>query len=320
MVTVVIPTFNRGQLLTELLDSLAGQDYPSERLEIIVVENGASADSDQRVDEAAAKHQLSIRHHRMPANRGPGPSREQGRKMAKGEIVAFIDDDCVATPQWVRCGVAGFHDGVALVQGRTLPNPDHPRHRFEKTIHIAHETPVYETCNIFYRRDAMEAVGGFSPEFDSSFPIENAITGEDTDLAWKVKQAGYQTAFAPDALVYHGVFKVPYMKWLKETHKVAVWPYLIQKFPALRRHLSWNYFLSKETAAFDLLLVGGLLACLHSAWWLLLTIPYFLVRCLVGKKGPPHVMVGKILVGLPRSVYLFGLLVYSSVRFRRLVL
>ena len=140
-VTVVIPTHARPVLLAKLLDSLIEQTYPASHLEVIVVHNKSDDNTESIVNERAQTAPFPLRYIQTNFH-GPHPSRRLGAREATGGIVAFTDDDCVVTPEWIAYGVACFTPDTGLAQGRTLPNPDHPRHPLERTIQITEETPA----------------------------------------------------------------------------------------------------------------------------------------------------------------------------------
>lgn len=313
-VSVVVPTHGRRALLERLLHSLLAQQWPADRFEIIVVHNYTPDGTDTLVAALAANSKVALHYHRTAFTR-PGPSRQYGSERAQGSVLAFIDDDCQATPGWIAAGVAAWRQGLALIQGRTLPRPDQPRRLLEKTVTVTGPTAFFETCNIFYDTVAFRAVGGF-PE---RFRVVRA--GEDTSLGWTLRAAGYATGFAADALVYHEVFAVSYWDWLREVNIVTELPALAAAYPAMRQHLYLGVFLSRTTAAFDLFaigLIGG--AGLHPLL-LLLCLPYCAVRMLErGRHRRPHILLARLLFGLPRAAAMAWVLLMGSLRARSPVL
>jgi GT2 family glycosyltransferase len=313
-VSVVIPTRGRKAMLARLLEALQRQTY-SHGFEIIVVHNWTADGTEELVtDLAAAGSGPPIMYFRKH-NRSPTASRQFGAGIGRGDVIAFIDDDCEPHPDWLVAGIASMGRGIGLVQGCTLPRHDQPRRLLEKTVSVTGPTPYFETCNIFYRREAFEAVGGFSVEFHARF------WGEDIDLGWKVTEAGWSSAFAPDALVYHEVFKQSLVEWHSEALHLQVWPMLVRKWPGLRRHLYRRYFLSRQSAAFVCLLVGlGAGLAVHPAG-LAFAAPYVMVRAIeTGRYRNPAVIAARVVLGLPRSALVFAALAFGSLRHRTLVL
>lgn len=95
--SVVIPTYNRARFIGPCLDSLLAQDYPAERYEIIVVDDGSTDDTESVVRERA-----EVRYLRQERTLGPGAARNRGIAEARGDIVIFTDSDALAPPCFVR--------------------------------------------------------------------------------------------------------------------------------------------------------------------------------------------------------------------------
>jgi GT2 family glycosyltransferase len=136
-----------------------------------------------------------------PVSGGPAAARNEGWRAARASLVAFVDDDCVVDPQWLREGLrcCREHPG-AIVQGRVDPIPEESDREtpFTRTLRIHAAGPYYQTCNIFYPRSLLEELGGF----DETFTMPG---GEDTDLAWRAITNGTPTAFGAAARAYHAV-------------------------------------------------------------------------------------------------------------------
>lgn len=315
-VTVVIPTHDRRDLLRALLLSLRAQTFPPDRFEVVVCDNDSGDDTESMVRDFAGGASCVVRYERLP-NRGPAVARNHGLRLARGEIVAFVDSDCVATPGWLESGSAAFRPETGLVQGRTLPNPQQARHVLDKTISVTQEGPLYETCNIFYRKDALDAVHGFSESPDYAYPLG----GEDTDLAWRVKRRGFASAFAQEALVYHHVFRMSPGRWLLEPWVLRIWPCLARSVPELRGHLYRRYFLFRATALFDLALLGVVMAGVAHPALAALALPYLVVRWAeCGRFTSPGLRLARIILGVPRAFVVLGALLYGSIKYRTIVL
>ena len=317
MVSIVIPTHCRPQLLLRLLDSLASQTLSPDQFEILVVHKYTDDGTEESVQRWVEAHSVHIEYHKKNYP-GPGGSRDFGARKAKGEFIAFIDDDCIASPGWLEQGIAAFtSDNVGLVQGKTLPMPGQQRYLLEKTMDIEKPSIFFETCNIFYRRKVFMEVDGFSMEF-----LE-AISGEDTDLGWKVKRAGFDIAFCREAVVYHEVFKVSYWRWLKEPLLLFKnIHYLTKKFPELRDYMYARYFLTMDTALFHSFLLGMFVILFVDTFiGFIITGPYFINRYRNGSHMKnPFLKLMRIFFGLPRAFLMWWALVIGSIRSRNILL
>jgi glycosyltransferase involved in cell wall biosynthesis len=313
-VSVIVPTHRRRVLLGRLLHSLLAQDWPADRYEIIVVHNFTDDGTDRLALDIANTAPVRVHYHRT-AFRGPGFSRQFGAERARGAILAFIDDDCEATPGWIAAGVAGIGKGLALVQGRTMPRHDQQRRLMEQTVSVTAATPYFETCNIFYDAAVFRAVGGFPEVFRKYYG------GEDTALGWTVQTAGYRTGFAEDALVLHEVFAVSFLDWLLRPRILQQWPFLVRAYPALREKLFLGIFLSPLTATFDLFALGVVGATLIHPLLALLCAPYVVLRFVdSGRFNAPHVLLARFVFGLPRGAVTAAMLLVGSIRARALVI
>jgi len=307
-VSVIVPTHNRRASLVACLQGLLAQDFPADRFEIHVVHNWSDDGTDAAVAEVAHDARVPI-HYARRIGRGPAPSRQFGAQAAKGTILAFVDDDCVPLPGWIAAGVAGFGTATGFVQGATYPNPAHRRRLFEKTVHIPAPSPWFETCNIFYSRAAFEAVDGFAGPFGDLF------YGEDTDLGRRVLAAGYGAGFAPAAVVHHDITAQPLRRWLMECWHLRNIPMLVRRWPGLRDALFLGVFLNRQSAAFDLGVLGLLSTPVTGAWGLVAFVPFFFVRMLEpGRYRNPVVVALRAAFGLPRSIVTFAALVLGSLR------
>ena len=192
-VSVVIPTYNRRELLLQCLHSLGRQSLGRDRFEVVVASDGSTDGTPAAARAAGAE--LGLHLVVVEARRGgPGHARNRGLAEARGTVIAFTDDDVEHEPGWLAAGLAGFADDkVGGVEGRTEPvMGDESLFRFNLENR---DGGNYPTCNMFYLRQALDRAGGFDTRFRR--------VREDTDLALRVMAAGFRIGFAPDAVVYH---------------------------------------------------------------------------------------------------------------------
>ena len=116
-ITVIVPTRDRAPELADCLSALADLDYPAGQLEVIVVDDGSAEPGS--VAEVATAHGAGLVAN--DRNGGPAFARNRGAEQAVGELLAFIDSDCVADPGWLRALTPYFAwERVGAVGGRTV--------------------------------------------------------------------------------------------------------------------------------------------------------------------------------------------------------
>ena len=238
-VTVVVSTYQRAHLLPDLVSSLLEQ-HAAPAHEVVVVDNGSTDDTPDvlaRLVEADVSGRL--RTHRIEPNRGPARARNAGVELARGEVLAFTDDDCVVTPSWLRRLTSPILDDEAdVVQGRTEPRPDQQdldRGPWTRSQRITSASGLYETCNIAYRRRLVRDVGGF----DEGFPV---AAGEDVDLALRVIATGARFAFRHDAVVHHEIWPLSFGQAMQDRSRAGHLPLLVRLRPEVRERLVLRVF------------------------------------------------------------------------------
>ncbi|MDP1794179.1 MAG: glycosyltransferase family A protein, partial [Acidimicrobiales bacterium] len=246
-VSVNIAVKDRRDLLAACLDGLAQQTYTD--FEVVVVDNGST---DGTFEMAQARADLPMRV--LVHDGSLGAVRNAGVAASAGTIVAFVDSDCVPTPEWLASGVAPFQDErVGTVQGQTLPDPSAPPGPWPATQRLTGFTGRYEACNLFYRRATLIEAGGFDEAI--------GFFGEDSMAGWAVKRLGFDEQFAPNAVVHHAV-TYPGVRWhwrrgLQYAHFNAI----IRRFPEARS-LLWNRLFLRRASAITLAALLGVLAIL----------------------------------------------------------
>jgi GT2 family glycosyltransferase len=212
---------------------------------------------------------LNIAIVRLDRNSGPAVARNTAWRRSSAPVVAFTDDDCMPTPSWLEAGLRTIEQMPCVLVGATEPDPAQ-RHLLDplaRTMHVTRPT-FAPTCNIFYRRSDLEAVGGFDERF--RVPV-----GEDTDLAWRINEhTGLDLRFAPDALVYHDVRVRSFAQAVKETQRWVGIPRVVARHRKLARR-AWHarYFL-RPSHPRVILAALGLTAGLAFPAAILLTLPW----------------------------------------------
>ena len=245
--TVVIPAKDAASTLGRTLAGVAAQEVDHE---VIVVDDGSSDATPAIAREHGA---------RVIAGPGEGPAaaRNRGAGAATAPALAFLDADCFPTPGWLAAGLRAL-DAAELAQGAVRADPDATRGPFDRTLWVTDAWGLFESANLFVRRDAFEALGGFEGWLGQATAKELA---EDTWLGWRARRAGMRTAFAPEALVHHAVFARDARGYVAERTRLRFFPALARRVPELReRFFVGRTFLNRRSAAFDLALTGALAA------------------------------------------------------------
>jgi glycosyltransferase involved in cell wall biosynthesis len=255
-VSVVVPTFNRRGRLAALIESLRRQTLTPAQIELIVVDDSSTDGTAQMLERAAGEgHFLRFEVVRRTSSAGPAAARNVGWRQARAPLVAFIDDDCEASPSWLEELVLRSGSDELAVQGRTEPIPREVEGvgPFSRTLSVTQLGPFYPTCNMAYPKALLERLGGF----DESYP---APGGEDTDLALRAIERGARIEFADGARVFHAVNQygpVGKLRWaLHWSHSVRVFA----RHPGLRSTFTWRVFWKHSHAMFFLALLGITLA------------------------------------------------------------
>jgi GT2 family glycosyltransferase len=193
-ISVVVPTFNRQDELRRLLESLWRQTLSRSQFEVIVASDGSTDGTVEMVRQLQGR-QWNLKLLQL-TNGGPATARNAGAQAAQGCYVAFTDDDCVATPDWLQEMLEAFQrTGAIGLQGRTTTDRLARTPLTHQIEVLSHWPAAVPTCNAAYRKEVFQRVGGF----DVGFRFAH---NEDADLAWRVEDFGGIT-FAPDMHVIH---------------------------------------------------------------------------------------------------------------------
>lgn len=204
MISVVVCTYNRADLLEICLETLIRQDATPGSYEIIVVDNN-SADSTREVTESLAQRSPHLRYVFEP-KQGLSNARNCGAAAAQGEYIAYVDDECKIPPRWIAAAqalVAGH--APAIAGGPYAPWYRDPRPVWFKDSYAGIATDgaaagplgagkFVSGGNMLVRKDVLEALGGFDPAFGMSGG--KIGYGEETSLQLRLR------ADRPDALIY----------------------------------------------------------------------------------------------------------------------
>jgi glycosyltransferase involved in cell wall biosynthesis len=210
-VSVIIPVFNDSERLKLCLEALGEQTYPEEQYEIIVVDNGSS----ERIEKAIRPFkQVLVVHEKRP---GSYAARNKGISVARGEILAFTDSDCIPAKNWIEMGVKQLlsKPECGLVGGRIeifFEDPHNPNavELYDSINYLQQRKYIEEyhfgaTANLFAFKEVFNEVGYFNDLLKS---------GGDMEWGQRVFSFGYSLLYSDDSYVAH-----PARKSLVELHQ-----------------------------------------------------------------------------------------------------
>jgi glycosyltransferase involved in cell wall biosynthesis len=328
VVSVIIPTRNRAGMLRDCLEAFARQRLPADRFEVLVIDNRSSDGTPAMMADLAGRMPYRLVYHVMPENRGPARSRNTGVRLARGRLLAFLDDDCRPTPEWLERGVRAMAADVAFVTGQIHYKPEQQGSGgfFTRYGHeVREEHPTYSWSNLFFRRDVFLEMGGADESLCRPDFMGRVVDCGDTDLAWRTKKRGYRNTFVPDLIVHHEVERMRPLVWVLDLSRLFNVAWLVRHHPELRRRLLvWRVFFVKSNAFFYLAVVGGLLAATVHPAALLLATPYLAWALSILRPRlslvPLLKVPAQILLMAARHAGFCAGLIYGSVRYRTLVL
>jgi glycosyltransferase involved in cell wall biosynthesis len=203
--SVVVPTHNRAELLDEAVRSLCAQDYPADRYEVVVVDDGST----DRSPDVAAGWEGRFPHVRVlrRTHEGANAARNAGLAAARGDPICFVDDDQAMPPSWLRALVqgalrfpeAGCAGGPIMLrlEGRP-PRSCGQEPLGEGELSLGSEYRFVEQVwggNMALRRHAVDRIGAFR-EF-------RMLGGNEIEWQQRARAAGIPIVYVPGAYLYH---------------------------------------------------------------------------------------------------------------------
>ena len=201
-VSIIIPVRDQPEDLLECLQSINNINYPNDRREIVVVDDGSQKDVSRIVTNE------NIRVIRHEESRGPAACRNAGAEKAQGDIFAFLDADCMAGENWLQEIIPFFQAAKVGAVGGYVDGfyKDSFLERYEKVfsslnmgrrliLEAKTESSFYvPTANMLVTKEAFIATGGFK---------EGMQVGEDVDFCWRLRDLGYSLLYVPSGRVAH---------------------------------------------------------------------------------------------------------------------
>jgi glycosyltransferase involved in cell wall biosynthesis len=213
LLSIVIATRNRADSLAGLLRSLEVAQGAAADVEVVLIDNGSTDATGRLLTQWSAagrgRHLLAVQR--------PGKSHALncGIRLARGDLLAFTDDDVEVAPTWIRamldfCGQYAQYDAA---MGRVLMPPHVTDPEVVRRVECYETLPFFDRgdavtdlpemygCNMVLRRQTLTAVGGF----DERLGPGASGFGDDTELSERICRAGMRIGYMPGAVVYHAV-------------------------------------------------------------------------------------------------------------------
>jgi len=202
--SVIVPTYRRTQQLAACLASLAKLEYPGDRFEVIVVDDGGGGVLDAVV--GTVRDSLAVTLLRQ-SHVGPSGARNAGAKRAKGEYLVFTADDCMPAVNWLSTlAIRAAAEPDSAVGGAIINA--FPDNHYSTATHLLIEylysyynalpgaAQFFTPNNLAVPADCYHAIGGFNESFVRA-------TGEDREFCDRLTRHGYRMLYAPEVIVTH---------------------------------------------------------------------------------------------------------------------
>jgi glycosyltransferase involved in cell wall biosynthesis len=202
--SIIIPTYNRPDRLQTCLNSLTRLNYPRDRFEVIVVDDGSAKPLESVV--LPFKEKLNLQLIRQD-NSGPAAARNTGATKARGKFLVFTDDDCQSDRNWLKAIETSFQENPdCLLGGHTI-------NQLTDNLYSEASQLLVDYLYTYYNSDPKQASFFTSNNFalsaelfreigyfDTTFPL---AAGEDREVCDRWLHCGYPMVYVPDALIYH---------------------------------------------------------------------------------------------------------------------
>jgi GT2 family glycosyltransferase len=217
LISVIIPHLNQPDALRACLRSLDAQSLDRSQFEVVVVDNGSSSSPEPVVAEHPGARLLE------EAEPGPGPARNRGAREANGSILAFIDADCRAHPDWLRAARRALQssDEDTVLGGdvqiwRSDTNVWTSIEAYESIFSYDQKAHIERrkfsgTGNLVLRRSTFEKVG----------PFRGITVAEDVDWGQRAAAAGIGLRYVQDMIVFHPArssLQELFIQWDRQVH------------------------------------------------------------------------------------------------------
>lgn len=240
-ISVVIPTYNRPNLLLKCLESLEKQNLNKDDYEVIIVSDGPDLNTRDSMKTWLIQTDLNAEYLPGEERKGPAAARNRGWMKAQAPLVAFTDDDCLPDKNWLS-SFLGHYDKERIIAftGKTqVPLPKRPS---DFAINLSRlNNADFITANCACTKEALYKVNGFDERFKMAWR-------EDSDLEFKLINQYVPILKVNTAVVIHPVYPVKWGISAFEQKKGIYDALLFKKHPELyrkkiRNSPLWRYYL-----------------------------------------------------------------------------
>ena len=189
LVSLIVPTYNRPESLAACVQTIAQLDYPADRLEVLIVDDGSRLDPRERLDSIRGSLRVELL---VQPHGGPAQARNLAAGQAKGEVLVFIDDDCRVPPEFLqRLSAHVRATPNAGIGGQTLNVLDnvypvasqvHVDYLYSYYNLVPERAQFFSSNNLALPAEGFRQVGGFDATF---------MTGEDREFCDRWLSAGF---------------------------------------------------------------------------------------------------------------------------------
>lgn len=207
MISVVVCTYSRNESLRRCLSAFEELLVPSDlNWEIIVLDNNSSDTTSDVLSEFRDRKKLPLTY-MFEARQGKSYALNRGVTQSRGNLIAFVDDDCLVEKNWLRFLNEEFHADPTLsgIGGRVelYDSQDKPvaiRTLKQRTLLGSSASfSLISGCNMAFRRTVFDAIGGF----DEDFGPGTGLVVEDADFVYRTLKYGFKIVYCPDVIIYH---------------------------------------------------------------------------------------------------------------------
>ena len=234
--SVVICTYNRAHLLSLCIESINALSFAKPGYEVLIIDNNSTDTTPAVCKDAAAKFpDLTLRYIHEPSQ-GVAYSRTRGAKESKGTIVAYIDDDCLADPNWLN-EIVNFYDSHADCMssgGRIIPEYRVPvadwfgkyfwglvgNYDLGRSVFQMKGVRYPSGANMHFRKTAFDKYGYFDGDLGRSG--KSLMAGEEKAMYLKLIHANEKVFYLPQVIVYHHVEANKFDKNYVKRHSMGI--------------------------------------------------------------------------------------------------